>query len=68
MSAVKCSKLLVTLNCFNEDKQALTKALVSCWCSVCAECIFQERLSELLPQTTWVNGIPSFRVLPMMKQ
>ncbi|EKF9603123.1 metal-dependent hydrolase [Vibrio cholerae] len=55
MSAVKCSKLLVTLNCFNEDKQALMKALVSCWCRVRAERIFQGHLSELLPQTTWVK-------------
>lgn len=61
-------KLLVVLNRFNEDKQALTKALVNGWYKVRAERIFHERLSELLPQTTWVTGIPSFRVLPMQKQ
>ena len=61
-------QLLVTLNRFNQDKQALTKALVSGWYSVRAERIFHERLSVLLPQTAWVKGIPSFRVLPMTKQ
>ncbi len=61
-------QLLVTLNRFNQDKQALTKALVSGWYSVRAERIFHERLSALLPQTAWVKGIPSFRVLPMTKQ
>lgn len=61
-------KLLVSLSRFNEDKAALTKALVSGWYGVRAEHIFHKRLSELLPQATWVKGIPSFRVMPMQKQ
>ncbi|HIF9164327.1 TPA: M48 family metallopeptidase [Photobacterium damselae] len=61
-------KLLVTLNRFNDDKSKLVKALVSGWYGVRAERIFRERLTELLPQTTWVEGIPSFRIMPMQKQ
>ncbi|MGF1767246.1 M48 family metallopeptidase [Enterovibrio makurazakiensis] len=61
-------KLLVILNRFNEDKQALTKALVSGWYKVRAERIFHQRLSALLPEAKWVEGIPSFRVMPMQKQ
>ena len=61
-------KLLVTLTRFNDDKAAMVKALVRNWYKVRAERIFHERLSELLPQATWVDGIPSFRVLPMSKQ
>jgi predicted metal-dependent hydrolase len=61
-------KLLVTLNRFNEDKSKLVKALVSGWYGVRAERVFHERLAELLPQATWVEGIPSFRIMPMQKQ
>ena len=61
-------KLLVTLTRFNENKTAMVRALVRNWYLVRAERIFHERLSELLPQTSWVTGIPSFRVLPMNKQ
>ena len=61
-------KLLVTLTRFNDDKTAMVRALVRNWYKVRAERIFHERLSELLPQATWVKGIPSFRVLPMAKQ
>lgn len=65
---IERGKLLVILNRFNEDKQALTKALVSGWYKVRAERIFHDRLAVLLPQTKWVEGIPSFRVMPMQKQ
>jgi len=61
-------KLLVSLSRFNEDKQALTKTLVAKWYSVRAQAVFHQRLAELLPQATWVKGIPSFRVLAMSKQ
>lgn len=61
-------KLLVTLTRFNDDKTAMVRALVKNWYKVRAERIFHERLSELLPQAKWVEGIPSFRVLPMTKQ
>ncbi len=61
-------KLHVTLRQFNADKTELVKALVATWYKDRAEHIFHERLSVLLPQATWVDGIPSFRVLPMSKQ
>jgi predicted metal-dependent hydrolase len=61
-------KLLVSLKHFNEDKQALTRSLVSKWYKVRAEHVFHQRLSKLLPQATWVKGVPSFRVLAMSKQ
>ena len=61
-------KLLVTLTRFNDDKTAMVKTLITNWYRVRAERIFHQRLSELLPQATWVTGIPSFRVLPMAKQ
>lgn len=61
-------KLLVTLARFNQDKTAMVKALVKGWYRVRAEQVFHQRLAALLPQTTWVKGIPSFRVLPMQKQ
>ena len=61
-------KLLVTLKRFDERKQAHVKAMVRRWYHLRAERVFHERLAALLPQTTWVEGIPSFRVLPMSKQ
>lgn len=70
ISSVKMirGKLRVTLKRFNDDKQALTKALVTKWYRVRAEPVFHQRLAELLPQATWVKGVPSFRVLAMSKQ
>ncbi|MCL1078019.1 M48 family peptidase [Parashewanella spongiae] len=61
-------KLLVTLSTLNKDKANQVKTLVNKWYRTRAEIIFHERLAELLPQTTWIKGIPSFRVLTMVKQ
>jgi predicted metal-dependent hydrolase len=61
-------KLLVSLTAFNDNKAVMVKALVNKWYRVRSEQIFHKRLSELLPQTTWVKGIPSFRIMPMQKQ
>ncbi|MGF1763797.1 M48 family metallopeptidase [Aliivibrio kagoshimensis] len=61
-------KLQVTLARFNDDKTAMVKALVRNWYKVRAERIFHQRLAELLPKATWVDEIPSFRVMPMQKQ
>ena len=61
-------KLLVTLKRFNADKATMVQTLVRNWYKVRAEKIFHQRIAELLPQATWVTGIPSFRVLPMTKQ
>lgn len=70
VSSVKMSrgKILVTLTRFNDDKAATVQALVRKWYLTRAERVFHERLSELLAQTTWVKGVPSFRVLAMAKQ
>lgn len=61
-------KITVILGKFDHQKEAKTKALVKSWYKVRAEHIFHQRLSVLLPQATWVDGIPSFRVMPMEKQ
>lgn len=44
------------------------KPLIDKWYQHKAKAIFHERLAELLPKTTWVTGIPSFRVMAMKKQ
>ncbi|WP_350585710.1 SprT family zinc-dependent metalloprotease [Pseudoalteromonas sp. RB2-MNA-CIBAN-0110] len=44
------------------------KPLIDKWYQHKAKAIFHERLAELLPKTTWVTGIPSFRVMTMKKQ
>ena len=65
---MQCGKLMVTLKHFDENKKASTKNLVSSWYKARAKHIFHERLSALLPKTTWVKEVPNFRVLPMTKQ
>jgi predicted metal-dependent hydrolase len=69
-SSVKMSrgKLLVSLTAFNDNKAAIVKALVNKWYTVRAQQVFHQRLSVLLPQATWVKGIPSFRIMSMQKQ
>jgi len=61
-------KLLVSLRTFDGDKSEAVKSLVQDWYKASAERVFHNRLSELLPMTEWVKGVPSFRVLPMTKQ
>ncbi|MFT2096929.1 M48 family metallopeptidase [Marinomonas sp. 2405UD66-6] len=61
-------KLLVTLSQSNAEKSARVKQQVRSWYKARAECIFQERLSALLPQVDWVKSLPNFRVLSMTKQ
>lgn len=65
-------RLNVTLKqVVNEDIEARLKSvkpLIDKWYQNKAKAIFHERLAELLPKTTWVKGIPSFRVLAMKKQ
>ncbi|MGI9281484.1 MAG: M48 family metallopeptidase [Endozoicomonas sp.] len=69
-ASVKMSrgKLMVTLPEFKSNKTSLVKGLVNDWYKFRAERIFNERLNHILPQATWVKGIPSYRVLPMQKQ
>ncbi|GBL05988.1 M48 family metallopeptidase [Glaciecola sp. KUL10] len=74
VSNVKLSrgKLQVTLmhasELNNNQQQTKVKYLVGQWYQTKAKAIFHERLAELLPQATWVTGIPSFRVMAMKKQ
>lgn len=44
------------------------KSIIDKWYQHKAKAIFQDRLAQLLPKTTWVAGIPSFRVMVMKKQ
>ena len=50
------------------DRAHAVKALIEQWYQNKAKAVFHERLAELLPKTTWVTGIPSFRVMTMTKQ
>ncbi|MBB1295147.1 M48 family metallopeptidase [Pseudoalteromonas sp. SR41-4] len=50
------------------SRAAQIKPLIDKWYQHKAKAIFHERLAELLPKTTWVTGIPSFRVMAMKKQ
>ena len=61
-------KLLVSLPRFDNKKQSLVKGLVNDWYKYRSQRIFQERLNHLLPQATWVKGIPGFTILAMQKQ
>jgi predicted metal-dependent hydrolase len=51
-----------------EDRLTSVKPLIDKWYQTKAKAVFHERLAELLPKTTWVKGIPSFRVMAMKKQ
>lgn len=61
-------KLVVTIRSKTEDSKVTIKALLDRWYLLKAKAVFHERLAELLPQATWVKGIPSFRVMAMKKQ
>ena len=50
------------------SRAAQIKPLIDKWYQHRAKAIFHERLAELLPKTSWVTGIPSFRVVAMKKQ
>lgn len=50
------------------SRAAKIKPLIDKWYQHKAKAIFHERLAALLPKTTWVTDIPSFRVMAMKKQ
>ena len=52
----------------NDDRLARIKPLIDKWYQHKAKAIFHERLVELCRKATWLNGIPSFRVMAMKKQ
>lgn len=72
-SAVSNVKLLrgqlaVALRNNSEQKAQKVKALIDKWYLHHAQIIFQERLLTMIPQTSWVNDTPLFRILAMKKQ
>lgn len=50
------------------SRQSKVKPLIEKWYQDKASAMFYSRLTELLPKTTWVKGIPSFRISSMQKQ
>ncbi|MEY3788089.1 MAG: hypothetical protein RIQ94_743 [Pseudomonadota bacterium] len=61
-------QLAVTLRNDSDQKAQQAKALIDEWYHYRAKIIFQERILTMIPQTSWVNEIPSFRILAMKKQ
>ena len=51
-----------------DNRLVRVKPLIDKWYQYKAKAIFNERLLALLPKTTWVEDIPSFRVMTMKKQ
>ena len=68
-STTKLSRGKLTVNLINNnEKTQQVKAHLDQWYTRRAKLIFFERLQTLLPKTTWVKGIPSFRLMSMKKQ
>lgn len=61
-------KLEVTLRNEHVNRSKQIKALINQWYLHHAKHVFHERLQAMLPKTTWVKGIPSFRIMAMKKQ
>ena len=51
-----------------EQRALKIKALLDKWYLHRATIIFKERLSAMLPKTTWVKDIPSHKIMSMQKQ
>jgi len=60
--------LLVSLPDDPAESTDQIKALLRQWYRTRAQHIFKLRLEELLPQASWVDEIPTFRILSMNKQ
>jgi predicted metal-dependent hydrolase len=56
------------LNTDGNERSIKIKPLIHKWYQHKAKAIFHERLTELLPKTTWVKSMPDFRVMAMKKQ
>ncbi|SFC09410.1 M48 family metallopeptidase [Pseudoalteromonas denitrificans] len=61
-------KLNVTLKHDSDDRVAKIKPLLDKWYTRKANAIFHDRLHEMLTKATWVEGLPSFRIMAMKKQ
>ena len=61
-------KIAVSLPTATEVKKDVVKYLLDGWYTYRAKYIFKERLNHMLAKATWVEGIPSFRVMAMKTQ
>lgn len=61
-------KLTVTFKKDSDDRAVKIKALLDKWYTHRANLVFKERLQAMLPKTTWVSDLPSFRIMTMKKQ
>ena len=50
------------------DRATKVKSLLDSWYHTKAKTIFAERLAAVLPQASWVNSPPTFKILSMKKQ
>ena len=69
-SSVKLSKgkFNVTLRKDYDDRATVIKPLIDKWYQHKARILFHKRLNEMLPKTSWVATIPSFRMMAMKSQ
>ena len=70
VSSVKLvrGKLNVTLGNEHANEPKQIKALIDQWYLQHANTVFEERLQIVLPKATWVERVPSFRMMSMKKQ
>ncbi|MBU2969228.1 M48 family metallopeptidase [Pseudoalteromonas sp. C2R02] len=61
-------KLTVKLKQVKGDRVSQVKTLLDKWYTRKANAIFHDRLHEMLTKATWVEGLPSFRIMAMKKQ
>ncbi|WP_042149534.1 MULTISPECIES: M48 family metallopeptidase [unclassified Pseudoalteromonas] len=61
-------KLTVKLKQEKDDRVSQVKTLLEKWYTRKANAIFHDRLHEMLTKATWVEGLPSFRIMVMKKQ
>ncbi len=61
-------KLVVTLTNEKNKQPEQIKALLDFWYLQKARKIFEERLQAVFPKITWINKVPSFRMMNMKKQ
>ena len=69
-SQVKLSKGMLTVSLHSSTKptREAIKYQVDTWYKARAKYIFKERLNQMLTKATWVEGIPSFRIMAMKTQ
>lgn len=61
-------KLAVTLRNVKDERAHQVKVHLDKWYTRRANAVFHERLQEMLTKATWVEGLPSFRIMSMKKQ